>query len=104
MRQRIAKHFMSMTSKYKRFWVTDHTDNSGLTVTDKYNHKTMFGACNVHEVIETQAVDDLQAKLDEDVGLLKDAKNHWGDYAPQSGNARKTFNQIDEFLKGLGEG
>ena len=45
-----------------------------------------------------------QTKLDEAVALLKDAKNHWGDYAPQGGNARKTFNQIDEFLSEVKDG
>lgn len=84
-----------MTDKYKRFWVTDHTDNSGLTVTDKYNHKTMFGACNVHEVIE-------RAALDEAVGLLKHTLNTFQHKADGMGEVA-VIEGIEDFLKGLGE-
>ncbi len=49
------------------------------------------------EVIETKAVDDLQAKLDEAAALLKEYKDCYG--TPIGLNER-----CDEFLKGLGEG
>ena len=55
----------------------------------------MFGACNVHEVIETQAVDDLQAKLDEAVALLKKSLEY--------GTENKIFRkEIRGFLRKVG--
>lgn len=51
-------------SKYKEFWITDNTDNSGYTVETKFNHLRHHGSCNVFHVIEIQAVKDLEAKLE----------------------------------------
>ena len=95
-------------SRYRTFWIWPKRKGEifGSIISNEDFEVAINEHCleNSFQVTELAALEACQKRLDEAVGLLKDAKNNWGDYAPQGGNARKTFNQIDTFLKGLGEG
>ncbi len=53
-------------SKGMRWWITDNTDNSGWSVDTKFS-RSMFGSCNVFEVMDVtdheRIVDELKAEI-----------------------------------------
>lgn len=48
--------------RYREFWITDHTDNSGFSVDTKPNPKAK-GACNYIHVIDAEEFRDHHIKM-----------------------------------------
>lgn len=86
-----------MTDKYKTFELF----GSGLTGAWSVRKSNDAGDDDVYiKVIETKAVEDLQAKLDEAVVLLKEvSESRIADC--QTANDTRLKYEIDDFLKGV---
>lgn len=49
--------------RYREYWITDHTDNSGFTVDTKEDLKSV-GACNYIHVIDAIHLHEAQARIE----------------------------------------
>ena len=93
-----------MTDKYKRFWIEEGSFIYACHERKEHLNGWRANGEGPWQVIETKAVDDLQAKLDEAVLLIQGLKRHI-DMANKLGMGNgELSNKIDDFLKGLGEG
>jgi len=96
-RKQILKGAMMDEKKYKEWWLSDSTDNSGWHVDEKYSHSRHYGCANVFHVVEASRLTALQAELEAvKVELVKRV-----DYIVEQGDRLTAANAEIEKLRGL---